>query len=53
MKKLSIKNLKVVKISDKEKYTITGGVVQADTSGPSVCCGAPTGPYVSWCNSCG
>jgi hypothetical protein len=48
MKKLSLKNLKVVKISDQEKATINGGS-GATVSGP---CNAPTGYYISWCNSC-
>ena len=48
MKKLSLKNLKVVKISDKEKATITGGYWGSNTS----YCGCASGPYVTWCNSC-
>ncbi|MBW4359328.1 hypothetical protein [Flavobacterium taihuense] len=49
MKKLSLKNLKVVKISDQEKATITGGSGTWETSGP---CNTWSGPYVSWCNKC-
>lgn len=48
MKKLSLKNLKVVKMSDQEKATITGGSGTWPTSQPD----PRTGPYISWCNSC-
>ena len=50
MKKLSLKNLKVVKISNKEKATITGGYT--DTWPTTSTCGCQSGPYVSWCNGC-
>jgi hypothetical protein len=50
MKKLSLKNLKVVKMSDQEKATITGGCANLTTSND---CNAYSGPYVSWCHSCG
>lgn len=50
MKKLSLKNLKVVKISDQEKSTITGG--SGGTWTTSQPCNYGSGPYVSWCNGC-
>lgn len=37
MKKLSLKNLKVLKISDKEKATITGGYGTCGNSGDMSC----------------
>ena len=51
MKKLELKNLKVMKMSKEEKRNITGGKVMAkwDTSNE---CNLYSGPYVSWCHSC-
>ncbi|MNR54879.1 hypothetical protein D3C85_1751500 [compost metagenome] len=50
MKKLSLKNLKVVKMSKEEKKTIKGGNEPVwDTSAQ---CNQTSGPYVSWCHSC-
>lgn len=43
MKKLSLQNVKVMKMTKEEKKAITGGY----TSEP-----APSGPYISWCNNC-
>lgn len=37
MKKLSLKNLKVLKISDKEKTAITGGYASCNNSGCMSC----------------
>ncbi|WP_278021351.1 hypothetical protein [Flavobacterium ginsengisoli] len=37
MKKLSLKSLKVVKLSDKEKATITGGSATCYNSGLNSC----------------
>lgn len=49
MKKLALKNLKVLKLSTEEKKVVKGGdVSQWDTSRP---CDA-SGPYVSWCHGC-
>lgn len=50
MKKLSLKNLKVVKISDQEKATISGG--SGGTWPTTSACGCGSGPYISWCNGC-
>ena len=47
MKKLSLKNLKVMKMTKEEKKAITGGYVWP-TSTP--CNGS--GPFVSWCHGC-
>lgn len=49
MKKLSLKNLKVVKMSNEEKKTINGGLINWDTSKQ---CNRDSGPFVSWCHSC-
>ncbi|WP_337965937.1 hypothetical protein [uncultured Flavobacterium sp.] len=49
MKKLKLKNLKVVKLTSEEKKSVNGGYVQWDTSGQ---CNRTSGPYVSWCHGC-
>ncbi|WP_337965945.1 hypothetical protein [uncultured Flavobacterium sp.] len=48
MKKLQLKNLKVVKLTKDEKKTIKGG----DWPTSAVCPGPGTGPYNSWCHGC-
>lgn len=49
MKKLTLKNLKVLKLSNQEKKVIKGGYVPDwDTSKPC----DTSGPYVSWCHGC-
>ncbi|MEO8239618.1 MAG: hypothetical protein ABI793_14755 [Flavobacterium sp.] len=45
MKKLSLQNVKVMKMTKEEKKAIAGGYWT--TSQP-----APSGPYISWCNGC-
>lgn len=51
MKKLTLKNLKVLKLSTEEKKVVKGGYVpEWDTS---VICNRTSGPYVSWCHGCG
>jgi hypothetical protein len=49
MKKLSLKNLKVVKISDQEKATINGGsgLTTSASCDNSIYC---TGPYNHYCH---
>ncbi len=47
MKKLKLKNLKVVKLTGEEKKTVKGG--GWPTSEP---CNMTSGPYVSWCHGC-
>ncbi len=48
MKKLALKNLKVVKLSKEEKSKITGGKeIDWPTSG---ICNIYSGPYVAWCH---
>ncbi|WP_337965944.1 hypothetical protein [uncultured Flavobacterium sp.] len=47
MKKLKLKNLKVVQMTKEEKKTIAGG--SWPTSGE---CNRTSGPYVSWCHGC-
>ncbi len=49
MKKLKLKNLKVVKLTKEEKKTVKGG--GWDTSAP--CDSIISGPYISWCHGCG
>lgn len=49
MKKLTLKNLKVLKLSKEEKKVVKGGYIEWDTSGP---CNRTSGPYVSWCHGC-
>ncbi|EKT3958246.1 hypothetical protein NO004_40001 [Flavobacterium psychrophilum] len=50
MKKLSLKNLKVVKMSNEEKKTINGGkAANWETSNQ---CNMTSFQFVSWCNSC-
>jgi len=51
MKKLSLKNLKVVKMTTEEKKTIKGGK-EAPIWDTSAQCNQTSGPYVSWCQSC-
>lgn len=46
MKKLSLKNLKVMKMTKEEKQAITGGYWQTTSH-----CNNGSGPYVSWCRS--
>ena len=46
MKKLELKNLKVVKLSNEEKKNVKGGI-KWETSG---ICNIYSGPYVEWCN---
>ena len=48
MKKLSLKNLKVMKMTKEEKRAITGGYDWQTTSH----CNNGSGPYVSWCHGC-
>ncbi len=47
MKKLELKNLKVVKLSKVEKLNVNGGRLRTSTP-----CNEQSGPYVSWCHSC-
>ncbi|MDA6069338.1 MAG: hypothetical protein ABIP27_19795 [Flavobacterium circumlabens] len=48
MKKLSLKNMKVVKLTEQEKKSIKGGyAVNWETSEQ---CNRTSGPYVQWCN---
>ncbi|WP_337965942.1 hypothetical protein [uncultured Flavobacterium sp.] len=47
MKKLKLKNLKVVKLTKDEKKIVKGGNCTTVSSEP------PSGPYISWCNGCG
>ncbi|WP_337965938.1 hypothetical protein [uncultured Flavobacterium sp.] len=50
MKKLKLKNLKVVKLDSEAKKAIKGGTqIEWDTSGQ---CNRTSGPYVSWCHGC-
>lgn len=50
MKKLSLQNVKVMKMSKEEKKAITGGYDGGwPTSGE---CNRTSGPYVSWCHGC-
>ena len=46
MKKLELKNLKVIKLTIEEKKTVKGGII------PSMNENLNTGPYISWCNNC-
>ena len=47
MKKLELKNLKVVKLTTEEKKTVVGGKIDWPTSG---ICNIYSGPYVAWCH---
>ncbi len=50
MKKLKLKNLKVITLTPEEKKTVNGGKIAPwDTSGQ---CNATSGPYISWCHGC-
>ena len=50
MKKLELKNLKVVKLTNDEKKNVVAGKQRPFvTSGD---CNVNSGPYVSWCHSC-
>ena len=46
MKKLELKNLKVIKLTNVEKKSIIGGIFPTTGGNPD------TGPYISWCNNC-
>lgn len=50
MKKLSLKNLKVVKISDQEKATITGGSGTSYSYGSEAMCCNYTSSWPINCN---
>jgi hypothetical protein len=51
MKKLTLKNLKVVVLTPEEKKAIRGGdEPEWQTSSH---CNTGSGPYVSWCHGCG
>lgn len=52
MKKLSLKNLKVVKMSNEEKKTIKGGLAQDSINCTSESCNQLSNQFVSWCNHC-
>ncbi len=52
MKKLELKNLKVIKLTSIEKKNVKGGVIDKIAT-QSSCCYNMSGPYISWCNSCG
>ncbi|WP_337965936.1 hypothetical protein [uncultured Flavobacterium sp.] len=50
MKKLKLKNLKVITLTSEEKKVVEGGKIQdLTTSHP---CNETSGPYVSWCHGC-
>lgn len=48
MKKLSLKNLKVLKISEKEKKSITGGYGTCGNSGANSCNQTSAWPINCW-----
>ncbi len=50
MKKLKLKNLKVLKLSADEKKVVKGGTRPPDNSG--IPCNDMSSPYISWCNGC-
>ncbi|MEB3380283.1 TIGR04149 family rSAM-modified RiPP [Flavobacterium psychrophilum] len=50
MKKLELKNLKVVKLSKEEKSNVKGGLAPAWETSQQ--CNCTSHPYVSWCNGC-
>ncbi|MCL9804960.1 hypothetical protein NAT51_05490 [Flavobacterium amniphilum] len=55
MKKLELKNLKVVKLTDEQKSKVQGGLEQAISKGcwsTSKQCNETSHPYVSWCSGC-
>jgi hypothetical protein len=55
MKKLELKNLKVVKLTNEQKSAVKGGLVQQDIAlswETSKQCNEHSGPYLSWCHGC-
>lgn len=50
MKKLSLKNLKVIKMTSEEKKAVKGG--QQAVWDTSKQCNETSGPFVSWCHEC-
>ncbi len=50
MKKLELKNLKVVKLSKEEKSKVNGGKMEPIVWNTSGQCNTWSGPYVAWCH---